>query len=330
MGKLLTISVAAYNVEKYLDKLFDSILKAKKINDIEVLIINDGSKDCTAEITKKYERQYPGIVYLIDKENGGHGSTINRGIKEASGKYFRALDGDDWLDTEGLNKLLNVLKDIDSDMILMDYKTCYEGGDTILEKVSNLDGNVLFKIDDVINKLPYMRYHSVIYKTTFLQEHNIELDEHCFYVDTEFMLYPLRYLETLIYLNWPLYCYRIGLGEQSVSSVGRKRHIEDSKKVAHCLLEFYNKLPDSIGENRKKYIENGIAAHCSFHLNSLLLFAPTKEIKQEIMSFDRFVKNISLVIYKQIEKESKSVYVLRKTNYILYKLIQKKKEYSES
>ena len=88
MEKLLTFSIAAYNVEKYLTKLITSIAEAGHLPEMEILVINDGSKDGTAKLTKEYESEYPDLVRLVDKENGGHGSTINRGIIEATGKYF--------------------------------------------------------------------------------------------------------------------------------------------------------------------------------------------------------------------------------------------------
>ena len=118
MEKILSISVAAYNVEKYLDQLMQSVIASGAIDDLEVLIVNDGSKDGTADKAMEYQKKYPQSVRLIDKENGGHGSTINRGITEATGKYFRALDGDDWVHSEHLGKLVEKMKNIDADYLL--------------------------------------------------------------------------------------------------------------------------------------------------------------------------------------------------------------------
>lgn len=184
MEKILTFSIAAYNVEKYLDKLLKTIICVPNNEMVEVLVVNDGSKDSTAQIAKEYEKNYAGVVRLIDKENGGHGSTINRGIKEAKGKYFKAIDGDDWVDSEALEKLLNDLTQIDSDLVLMDYKTCYEGGDDVLEKTAKLEPQKTIDFESVISTIDYMRYHAVIYRTQMLQKNKIRLDEHCFYVDS--------------------------------------------------------------------------------------------------------------------------------------------------
>ena len=100
MGKLLTISIAAYNVEKFIKKTLDSLIVDS--DELEVLIVNDGSKDETLKIAKEYEIKYPNIFRAIDKENGGYGSTINTGIIEATGKFFKQLDGDDWFETESI------------------------------------------------------------------------------------------------------------------------------------------------------------------------------------------------------------------------------------
>ena len=92
---------------------------------VEVLIINDGSKDNTAEIGRELERlttiDGKSIVKLVDKPNGGHGSTINKGIELARGKYFKLMDGDDYFDTLELMKLIQKLENETADIILTNY-----------------------------------------------------------------------------------------------------------------------------------------------------------------------------------------------------------------
>ena len=328
MGKLLTFSIAAYNVEKYLDKLLGTILCVPSHEMVEVLVVSDGSTDQTVQIAKSYEKKYPETVRLIDKENGGHGSTINRGMKEAKGKYFKAIDGDDWVNSEALEKLLSCLPNIDSDLILMDYKTCYEGGEDVLEKTAQLEPLRVFDFDEVVSKIPYMRYHAVIYRTKMLQDNKIHLDEHCFYVDSEFMLFTIPFIKNITYVPYALYCYRIGLGEQSVSAVGRRKHIADGDRVEESLLNFYKTLSNTISEGRKQYIENGIAAHCTFHINSLMLCEESKKIKQKIIALDANVKNVSVQIYNNMNQMSRTVWMLRKTFYGAYPLIHRHKEKS--
>ena len=102
MKKVLTIVVPAYNVEKYLKNCLDSFVDVNILNSIEILVVDDGSTDKTADIAKNYEKKYPNSFRLLSKENGGHGSTINYAIPRASGKYFKVVDGDDWVDKKHL------------------------------------------------------------------------------------------------------------------------------------------------------------------------------------------------------------------------------------
>lgn len=119
--KILTISVAAYNVEKTLDKTLDSFNDSRVYDDLEVLIVDDGSKDGTRLVAEKYEAIAPQTFKYVGKENGGHGSTINKGISLATGKYFKVIDGDDWVDTDRLVDFIDKLKNLDSDMVLTNH-----------------------------------------------------------------------------------------------------------------------------------------------------------------------------------------------------------------
>ena len=321
MEKTLTISVAAYNVEKYIEKLLDSIIAADVNEDIEVLVIDDGGKDRTAEITKEYEQKYPEMIKLVHKENGGHGSTINKGIELAVGKYFRALDGDDWLDSESLKSVISKLKETNADLVVVDYIDAFEDGNTELCTMQNLENEKEYDFEDIVDQIDWCTYHFTIYKTSILKEHHIRLTEHCFYVDSEYCLFPIPYVQKVLYLNTPLYCYRLGYDEQSVSALGRKKHIEDSDKVSRSMLAFIKENESQLSGKKKQYLLHVTMRHLVRHYHALLLFEPTKEQKQKIQEFDRFVKEYSVELYNQIGEHSKICRMLRKGNYAFYPLI---------
>ena len=117
MPKLLTIVVPVYKVEKYINKCLDSLVleNPSLMQEYEVLIVNDGTPDHSAEMSREYVKRYPGTFRQIDKENGGHGSAWNVGLKEAKGKYLRFLDSDDWFCN--LDRLLDDLKGCDEDIV---------------------------------------------------------------------------------------------------------------------------------------------------------------------------------------------------------------------
>ena len=106
--KILSIAVPCYNSQEYMRKCVDSLLKGGE--DVEILIVDDGSKDDTLKIARDYEEKYPTIVKAIHQENKGHGGAVNTGLAHATGLYFKVVDSDDWLNEEALKKALEVLK----------------------------------------------------------------------------------------------------------------------------------------------------------------------------------------------------------------------------
>lgn len=321
MNKLLTFSIAAFNVEDYLPKLFDTLLDIRYADKIEVLVINDGSGDGTARIAEDYEHRFPDTVRLVNKENGGHGSTINRGIKEAKGKYFRALDGDDWVDCDGLYSLLMQMETTDADMILTNYYKCYQNGQVKLEKFDHLENGKLYSFEEIAPLAKWMRYHTVIYKTAILQVNQICLDENCFYVDAEFMIYPIPYINTVAFYEYGIYCYRLGEEGQSVSPTSRMKHCAHSNTVVQSLLKMYENLPGNLSSAKRNYIQYGIAGHCIWHFRTIMTFPPSHEKKKELKRFERQVRNQSEDIFKKMEQQgstSRLIKAMRRSKYLLY------------
>ena len=116
--KILTVSVACYNVEKFVEEALKPFTMEEVVNDIEVLVVNDGSKDQTSALAHRFEKDYPNTFKVIDKENGGYGSTINTSLKIATGKYFKLLDGDDWYNPEYIRHYLDILKNSEEDLVI--------------------------------------------------------------------------------------------------------------------------------------------------------------------------------------------------------------------
>lgn len=326
--KILSISIASYNVENYLSKAVDSIVNCRNIDKIEVLIVNDGSKDGTAEIGRDYEKRYPESVRLIDKKNGGHGSTINSGIENASGKYYRSLDADDWVVTENLDCLVEKLQKSDVDMVLCGYNECIGEKTILMEDFKDLKDDTIYKLSDIVRSTKWMCYHSLVYKTKILQENNIIIDEHCFYVDNEYAIYPLPFIKDVLYFSDPIYCYRIGVEEQSISSTSRMKHIKDSEIVSFHVLENVTRQTDNLEKNLLNYLYWNTSRICGWHFCSLLYFAPDNAKRSEIKSFDESIYRTNRHIYEGMLsyfKETKSPYYLpmkliRGSGYKLYNL----------
>ena len=322
--KILTITVPSYNVEKFLENTLNSFVDPRVLNDIEVLIVDDGSKDKTAEIGKKYEEKYPDTFRVISKENGGHGSTINRGIKEARGKYFKVVDGDDWVECEGFAKLIQRLKDCDVDYVFTNY---YEVNDVTGELTP-----VTFSWLKKEEKMPFemianetrISMHSLVLKTSILKENQIRLDEHCFYVDVEYILYPIPYVQSVIYFDIFVYMYRLAQVNQSVSMLGYQKHMQNHIDVILHVLDYINayKEKDNCDKLKEVYMERRIAEMTHNQVDVFTSFpVGDKEIQRKFKEFDAEVKAKSPYVYEKSGEFSGMLRLLRKTGFRFYSLI---------
>ena len=223
-----------------MSKAIDSLLEAK--NDIEIIIVNDGSTDDTLKIAKSYEKKYGELIKVIDKENGGHGSGVNAGLKVATGKYFKVVDSDDWVDAASLKEVIKTLKKIDVDMMIVNYVYEKFGEQKEINYKNTLPENEIFTWDSVgkfkISK--YLLMHSVIYKTSILKKIKLQLPEHTFYVDNIFVYYPLPSIKTMYYLNVPFYRYYIGREDQSVNERVMIKRIDQQLKVTKMMIDFFD------------------------------------------------------------------------------------------
>ncbi|MBQ3409051.1 MAG: glycosyltransferase [Clostridia bacterium] len=261
---VLTIAIPSYNVEAYLAKTLNSIIRSKAIADMEILVVNDGSTDKTAEIAREYEKYTNGIVRLINKENGGHGSTINVSIAEAKGRYYRLVDGDDWVDDDNLTKLVEVLKTSNADVVLTKGSYEYVEQPQLVDiiKYDNLTEGYTYHFDDLIYEgYGFSTYGPLLttgnYKTEVLKKANFKISEKKPYVDMEFNAFSLKYVDTLEYYNLDIYRYLIGRAGQTISRDYAKRKYKDHIYVIFNILEkVYN--DKEFSKNKMKYILNNI------------------------------------------------------------------------
>ncbi len=244
--KYISFAIPCYNSEEYMDKAIESILKGGE--DVEIIIVNDGSTDRTSEIAKKYEREYPTIVKAVDKENGGHGDAVNTGLMHATGLYYKVVDSDDWVDEKSLIKILEVLHDLVDkqkmvDMLVSNY--VYEKVGAKRKKVIHYQ-NVMpqekiitwkdmghFRIGQ------YILMHSVMYRTELLRMCNLVLPKHTFYVDNIYVYYPLPHVKTFYYVNVNFYRYFIGRDGQSVNEANMIKRIDQQIFVTKTMIDMY-------------------------------------------------------------------------------------------
>jgi glycosyltransferase involved in cell wall biosynthesis len=265
--KILTVSIAAYNVQKYIEECLNSFASRHFYETLEVLIINDGSTDKTAQIAQKYVDSYPKIFKLINKTNGGHGSTINTAIKLATGKYLKPVDGDDWVDTGNLVYIINKLKNVDADLVITDYYNYYSNSDKKeLSTFNSKQHEIISSVNEFFSENTLV-YHNIIYKTSLLRDNNLFFSEKIFFEDTEFVLFPILYVNTFYYIPLPLYYYRLERDGQSVSIEGIIKHKGDLQQVIKNIFIFYKKNK-KIEKIKKEFYKSRIILSLEFYYNA--------------------------------------------------------------
>ena len=282
MEKILTVVVPTYNAEKYLRDNLESFEIPELMQDIEILIVNDGSTDHSLEIAREYAERYPDTYRVITKENGGHGSGINYDNGEADKNTFRTK---------------------------AEIEIPFEG----------VEYQKIYRFDDIADRL-YMKMHNMTIRTEILREHQIRIDEHCYYVDTEYILYPIPYVKTICFVDAFVYYYRLGREGQSVGLEKMQKNEQNYDKVLSSLLSFYQQLGKQLPctDIKKRYIAGLIARVIAGKFKIMLSFPPSAEKKQQLQQYDRTLKEQYRDIYDS--NINKAVSLLRKTQYHTYYL----------
>lgn len=316
MNKILSVSVASYNVEQFIKQNMDSFVGTELSSKIELLIVDDGSKDNTAAIAKEYQEKYPETVKLVQQANAGPGATVNTGLKHATGKYFRMVDGDDWVNKADLVKYINFLEENDVDVVYTDY--CLVDNETGEEVPQRLDfdkKNVILPYDEVCGKLDVMM-HNVTYKTAILKENGFKMDN-CFYTDAEYLLFPVKHLKTICVLDCLIYMYRVSLATQSVNINSMVRNKQMHITVVEHITEDYVVSKNHMSEAQINMVRNRLVGICGTQLSIILAQKPSKETLQEIKDFVAYLKNMDEDLYNRF-LDYKTMKVLKGSNYLLF------------
>ncbi|ERJ12256.1 glycosyltransferase family 2 protein [Haloplasma contractile] len=321
--KLITFAVPSYNSEAYLHKCLDSLLIGGE--DIEIIIVNDGSTDTTSKIADDYQKQYPSIVKVIHKENGGHGSAVNAGQDAATGMYFKVVDSDDWVNQRALKILLRTIKEHTLNGNIVDLyinNFIYDKIDTFESYTRNFRKN--FPVDQICTwkdvKPFYMSsvllMHSLIYRTEVLKTSNTQLPEHTFYVDNIFAYKPLPYTNTIFYIDIDLYHYYIGRSDQSVNINNIVKRYEQQIRVMKSMIDAYTF--DEINEMHtglRKYMK-----HClSAIMATTIMFTTAKESEERRQNLEQlwdYIRRNDLKMYRMLRHRS----ISSPLNYVPWKL----------
>lgn len=306
MSKLLSIIIPTYNMEKYLDKgLYSLIVSEKLWGYLEVLIINDGSKDKSSDIAHRYEQKNPELFRVIDKENGNYGSCINRGIKEASGKYIKIMDADDSFDKDGLESVLHKLININADLVLTNTICITDGTEKITSQKIELVPNKEYCFSDSLidKELENITMHNIMYKRSILVENNYQQQEGISYTDQEWIYTPMAAVNTIVYLDVIVYKYLIGRIGQTMDPTVQLKRIDDTKKgiIRQAdILEFYR--TNKLDKDHLMYLERKVVDRTRNFYRYCLIYNNGKVANNYIKAFDDELLSHSKYIYVLLNK----------------------------
>lgn len=351
-NKLLTVVVPSYNASKYLDFNLRSFLEPSVPKKLEVIVVDDGSTDATAQIADAYHEKYPDTIKVVHKENGGHGSGINAGLKAATGKYFKVVDADDWVDHEALESLLDYIassdaRDADVDIMQAQTQVCvtvkasscpdviynnyywrltdekkspdaYERKAEFTEPFSGVEYRKVYDFEAIADRC-YVKMHNMTIRTAILREHQIHIDEHCYYVDMEYILYPMPYVETITFLPEFVYQYQIGRQGQSMDPAKMQRNAAQYDHVLASIYAYYDAHCRDIRQpNQRKYIDRLISRFYASRIKILLSMPDAVKRKDEFIAMEEILRRDYVDIYAA--NVNQAIRLLRGSKYALYPL----------
>ena len=306
--KLLTFAVPCYNSEAYMEKCIRSLLTGGE--DVEIIIVDDGSRDGTAAIADRFAAEYPTIVKVVHQENGGHGEAVNAGLRNATGLYFKVVDSDDWVNQEAYEKVLSTLKRLLHEQQVIDMMICnyvYEKQGALRKKVMRY--KTAFPREEVfgwnnvkfLHKGQYILMHSVIYRTKMLYDCGLELPKHTFYVDNIFVFDPLPYVKQMYYLDVNFYRYFIGREDQSVNEQVMIGRIDQQIRVTKILIDkMVSYMSRPMNAKLKKYMINYVDIMMTVS-SVLLLKSGTPENLEKKKELWEYLRKASPKLYRKIK-----------------------------
>ena len=306
MNKLLSIIIPTYNMQHYLTRCLDSLVMTDNalMAQLQVLVINDGSTDCSSAIAHEYETQYPDTFRVIDKDNGNYGSCVNRGLREATGKYVKLLDADDWFNTAEFAKYLVALREIDVDLVLTPFVSHHEpSGEERLSTQPYLVEKDVYDFNSYPNdKISRYSMHMVSYRTKLLREIGYQQTEGISYTDTEWTHIPQYAVKSFAWIDAPVYQYSIGREGQTMDANVLARNIWKYEVICHSLID-----------NARKYTEKTACRLAEeFNLQQieflseniyrmiLLLVRPSACDIEHLKQFDLYLKVACPLVYDNL------------------------------
>lgn len=300
--KTLTVIVPSYNMEKYLPKCLGSLVVAPELMErLEVLVVNDGSKDRTSEIAHGFEARHPGTFHVIDKPNGNYGSCINAALPVASGKYVKVLDADDWFETRHFAEYLAFLNgQADADLVVTDYDLVDETGRVMQSFAYGFKKDDSFGMDVVLRGQSELTMHGCTYRTALLHGLGYRQLEGVSYTDTEWAMIPLLRVRTARYFPRGIYKYLSGRAGQTMDPVRLSRSEWMRGKVVLDIVRQFIRYRNGTAASVREALEERILDGMACFYRRAIFETDGSSVGFDLGRFDSGLKEISEDWYRKV------------------------------
>lgn len=303
MNKILSIIIPTYNMERYLQRCLNSlIIPIENMQYLEVLVVNDGSKDTSSKIAHEYEKRFPKTFRVIDKENGNYGSCINRGLEESKGKYIKVLDADDYFDNKVLNMFVNFIHPLDVDLVISDFRVVDEKDNPRQDYRFGDMGSDIFHLDEMPSAMvENLWHHGITYNKKVFNSLNYKQTEGISYTDDEWIFEPMVNVMDVICFPHILYMYLRGREGQTFDPKVIGRTLGQKRIVVNKMINYYEHNIISKHSANQIFLTFKLTSRIGDLYRSHLITSYNKESLQQIINFDISLKEMSPTIYKEME-----------------------------
>lgn len=308
MDKILTIIIPTYNMEALLDKCLTSLIVGNEElqKSLEVLVVIDGAKDRSSEIAHSYQDKYPHIFRVIDKENGNYGSCVNRGLREASGKYIKVLDADDSFETENVASFLEYLCEINVDAVFSDFVKVNPDGNIIETIKYNFPIAEVFTLSDFnTKKLPIVLMHGLTYRTSLVKSINYSQTEGISYTDQEWIFAPIAYSNTIAYFDKTIYKYLVGRDGQTMDPSVFEKNFWMEVKGAKVMVDTYNNRYGELSEAGRIYMKGRILWRSGIIDWSYFFIQRSTDNYELIVDYDNYLREHVFELWCELGNKQK-------------------------
>lgn len=307
MRKIITIIIPTYNMEGYIEKTLQSLIIPNHFEDIEILVVNDGSKDKSSEIAHRIAELYPQSIKVIDKDNGNYGSCINVGLKHATGKYVKVLDADDYFDTNNFCTMVEILKEIDADLIITHFAFVNPKREIGETRNLHIPARQILAIDDIAHKrsIQGLWMHEIAYRRENVIKMGYHQREGISYTDVQWGFDPMSTVRTVFYIDLLIYYYLVGREGQSVDKKVYFKKFGQEFQCTSAMLNTFVSAPMVSKAVEKMMFKKMRSRIITLYKRSMVNFNDYDN--QDMVTFDRELQQKSPLLYHSLDKQLLSI-----------------------